>query len=59
MAMKSGAIMSVGKVLLAIVGGIIIGCLTIGGCVYSGYNRAISLDEQVNNLAVSMDAAHD
>ena len=34
-----------GIMLLAIVGAVVI----VGGCVYSGYNKAIGLDEQVNS----------
>ncbi|MBI1824751.1 MAG: LemA family protein [Planctomycetes bacterium] len=47
--------MSVGKVLLATAGVFLIGCLTIGGCAYSGYNRAISLDEQVKSAWAQVD----
>lgn len=38
---------SVGGIILGIVAVFIIGVLLVGGCIYSGYNKAITLDEQV------------
>jgi len=40
---------SVGKVLLTLVIAFVVGVLIVGGCVYSGYNKAVSLDESVNS----------
>ena len=41
--------MSLGKVLLIILLAIIGGVVIVGGCVYGGYNKAITLDEEVNS----------
>jgi LemA protein len=41
--------MNIAKVLLIFLAVIVVGVLIVGGCAYHGYNRAISLDEQVNN----------
>lgn len=40
--------MSLGKILLGMVGAFLLATLVIGGCAYSGYNNAITLDETVN-----------
>jgi len=40
---------SAGRILLMVFGGIIILILMTGGCVYSGYNKAITLDEGVKS----------
>jgi LemA protein len=41
--------MSLGKVLLAFVGAVLLAVLLVGGCMYSGYNKAVSLDEGVKS----------
>ncbi len=41
--------MSAGKILLAIVVAFGVGVLVVGGCVYGGYNKAVSFDENVNS----------
>ncbi len=41
--------MSAGRILLIIVGGFLVLVLMAGGCAYSGYNKAISLDEGVKS----------
>ena len=41
--------MKTGQIVLIILAGIVIALLSAGGCVYSGYNRAITLDEDVKN----------
>lgn len=41
--------MSFGKVLLIMLVAILGGVLLVGGCIYSGYNRAITLDEDVKS----------
>ena len=41
--------MSFGKVLLIMFVAVVGGVLLVGGCLYSGYNRAIALDEEVNS----------
>jgi LemA protein len=38
----------IGGVLLALVGAVAVAALVVGGCAYSGYNRAIGLDERVD-----------
>lgn len=40
--------MKIGKVLLILMAVIVGAFLLVGGCVYSGYNRAVALDENVN-----------
>ncbi len=40
--------MKVGKVLLILFAAMVGAFLLVGGCVYSGYNRAVALDEGVN-----------
>ncbi len=39
--------MSFGRVLLVFFAVVVIGVLLIGGCLYSGYNRAVAMDEGV------------
>jgi len=39
--------MNIGKVLLIVLVVLLGGAVLVGGCVYSGYNQAITLDEQV------------
>ncbi len=41
--------MSFGKVLLIMFVAVVGGVLLVGGCLYSGYNRAIALDEEVKS----------
>ncbi len=41
--------MSAGRIILIIFGVIVVMLLTAGGCVYSGYNKAITLDETVKS----------
>lgn len=41
--------MSAGRILLIVFGGILILTLMAGGCVYNGYNQAITLDEAVKS----------
>ncbi|MFQ5580590.1 MAG: LemA family protein [Nitrospiria bacterium] len=41
--------MSAKRVLFIIVGGILVTVLMAGGCVYSGYNQAITYDEEVKS----------
>lgn len=41
--------MSAGRIVLIIFGVIVVMLLTAGGCVYSGYNQAITLDEAVKS----------
>ena len=41
--------MSAGRILLIVFGGILILTLLAGGCVYNGYNKAITLDEGVKS----------
>ncbi len=41
--------MNAGRVVLMIVGGLLVLVLMGGGCVYSGYNRAITMDEAVKS----------
>ena len=41
--------MSAGRILLMVFGGLIMLILMAGGCVYSGYNRAIEMDEAVKS----------
>lgn len=45
---KRGPSMSFGKVILVFFGAILVGLLVVGGCVYSGYNRAVVMDEGVS-----------
>jgi LemA protein len=40
--------MSFGKVVLVFFGAMVVGLLIVGGCVYSGYNRAVAMDEGVS-----------
>ncbi len=40
--------MKIGKVLLILMAVVVGAFLLVGGCVYSGYNRAVALDENVN-----------
>lgn len=44
-----------GKAVLGFFGILVLGALVIGGCMYSGYNRAITLDEQVKNAWAQVD----
>ncbi len=46
---KGGQRMNAGRVVLMIFGGLLILMLMAGGCVYSGYNRAITMDEAVKS----------
>lgn len=39
--------MNAGRILLMVGGGVLVLMLMTGGCVYSGYNRAITMDEAV------------
>lgn len=41
--------MNVGKVLIILLLAVLGGVLMVGGCVYSGYNRAVALDEEVKS----------
>ena len=41
--------MSAGRIVLIIFGVIVVMLLTAGGCVYSGYNKAITMDEAVKS----------
>lgn len=41
--------MTTGRVLLTVFGVIVVGMLLAGGCVYSGYNHVITLDEAVKS----------
>ena len=47
--------MSIGKVLLIILLAFVGGIVIVGGCVYSGYNRAITLDEEVQAAWAQVD----
>jgi LemA protein len=40
--------MNLTRVLLIMLAAIVGGVVIVGGCVYSGYNRAVALDEEVN-----------
>jgi LemA protein len=44
-----GKTMGIGKLLGIVAAVVIVGVLIVGGCAYSGYSRAISLDEQVDS----------
>lgn len=41
--------MNVGKILLILAASVLGAVLLVGGCIYSGYNRAVSLDEDVKS----------
>ena len=41
--------MSAGRILLIVFGGLVVLILMAGGCVYNGYNQAITLDEGVKS----------
>jgi len=41
--------MNVVKALLAVVAAFVIAAILVGGCVYSGYNKAVTLDEEVSS----------
>ena len=41
----------VGVILVAVLGGVVV----IGGCFYSGYNRAVGLDEEVKSAWAQVD----
>ena len=41
--------MSAGRILLMVFGGLLILILMLGGCVYSGYNQVIEMDEAVKS----------
>ena len=41
--------MSIGKVFVVFIVVVLVGLLLVGGCIYSGYNKAITLDEDVNS----------
>ncbi len=41
--------MKIGKILLFLFLGLFAFVLMLGGCVYSGYNKAVAMDEQVNS----------
>ena len=41
--------MNAGKILLTLLVAFVIGVLIVGGCVYSGYNKAVTLDEKVES----------
>ena len=41
--------MKIGKVIIVFVAIILIGAVLVGGCVWSGYNRAVTLDENVSS----------
>jgi LemA protein len=47
--------MKIGKILLMIFGSFVIGLVIVGGCVYSGYGRAISMDEAVKSAWAEVD----
>jgi len=46
---------NVGKAILAVFATLLLGALVVGGCAYSGYNRAITLDEQVKSAWAQVD----
>jgi LemA protein len=48
LSIKRGASMSFGKVLLVFFVVVIVGLVLVGGCFYSGYNRAVAMDEDVS-----------
>ncbi|MFQ5589546.1 MAG: LemA family protein, partial [Phycisphaerae bacterium] len=39
--------MNLGRVLVLLLLALVGGLVVVGGCVYSGYNKAVSLDEEV------------
>ncbi len=41
--------MKIGKILVIIAGSFFLGCVVLGGCVYSGFNKAVALDENVSS----------
>ncbi|MHC4697328.1 MAG: LemA family protein [Planctomycetota bacterium] len=41
--------MNIGKVLLILLVAVVGGMLLVGGCLYSGYNKAVALDEEVKS----------
>jgi len=41
--------MKLGKILLLLFLAFVVSCVVVGGCVWSGYNRAVTLDEQVDS----------
>lgn len=47
--------MSASKVLLIVLGVIVVGALLLGGCAYSGYGKAVDLDENVSRLWKDVD----
>ena len=53
--LKRGGSMSLGKVLLIFAVAIVGGILLVGGCIYSGYNKAITLDEAVKSAWAEVD----
>jgi len=38
------------KVLVAVLAALALGAIIVGGCAYTGYNRAVALDENVKNM---------
>src|SRR5512145_1545578 len=50
-----GGSMSVGKALAMMFVAVVLGVAVVGGCVYSGYNRAVALDEAVKNAWAQVD----
>jgi len=42
--------MNVMKVLVAVVAALALGAIIVGGCAYTGYNRAVALDENVKTM---------
>lgn len=47
LALSSGKAVSMGRILGGLLLAILVGGLLMGGCVYSGYNKAIRMDEEV------------
>ena len=42
--------MSAGKVIMMLFVSVLVGLVVVGGCVWSGYNKAVGLDEKVSGL---------
>lgn len=47
--------MKLGKVLLIMAGALLGGVVLVGGCIYSGYNKSITLDEAVQGAWAEVD----
>jgi LemA protein len=41
--------MNIGKILMTLVASVLVAVFVVGGCVYSGFNKAVAMDEQVKS----------